>query len=279
MSIAQSAMIVALTVHCWTARKQDKQVAKEVDDRHGAKDAGRYNKLLIDKAHIQPLQSLANAIREEHYKLTLPWMDNGGRLLPSKLFMDWRDRIEALRESYRVAVEAFVDRYEATLVPEARQRLGTLYNPADYPRGDDVRAKFGVTHDFMPVPSANDFRVDISEDERQRIQAEIAERMETRQREAMAEAWARVRDCVSRIYDRTSADKPVIHDSLMENTRELLGLLPGLNVANDPALSAIAQDIGKYLVVDTIKLRNQPTTRTSIAAAAKEILARIPKEL
>lgn len=279
MSITTSAMIVTLTVHCWTARKQDKKVAKEVDDRHGAKDAGRYNKLLIDKAHIQPLQSLANNIRDEHYKMTLPWMDSGGRLLPSKLFMDWRDRMENLREQYRQAVDKFVDRYEATLVPEARQRLGTLYNPADYPRGDDVRSKFGVTHDFMPVPSANDFRVDISEDERQRIQAEIAERMEARQREAMAEAWARVRDCVSRIYDRTSADKPVIHNSLMDNTQELLRLLPGLNVADDPALSAIAQDIAKYLVVDTIKLRNYATTRTSIAATAKEILDRIPKEL
>ena len=155
MSITTSAMIVTLTVHCWTARKQDKKVAKEVDDRHGAKDAGRYNKLLIDKAHIQPLQSLANSIRDEHYKMTLPWMDSGGRLLPSKLFMDWRDRMEGLREQYRQAVDKFVDRYEASLVPEARQRLGTLYNPADYPRGDDVRAKFGVSHDFMPVPSAN----------------------------------------------------------------------------------------------------------------------------
>lgn len=279
MSIANTAMIVTLTVHCWTARKQDKKVAQEVDDRHGAKNAGRFNKLLIDKAHIQPLQTLADAIRGEHYKMTLPWMDSGGRLLPSKLFMNWRDRMDTLREQYRVAVDTFIDRYEQELIPEARKRLGTLYNPADYPRGEDIRVKFGVSHDFMPVPSAADFRVDISEDERARIQQEIAEKMAERQREAMADAWIRVRDCVTRIYDRTSAEKPVIHDSLMDNTQELLQLLPGLNVANDPGLSAVAQDIGKYLIVDTIKLRNYADTRERIAAAAKEILGRIPKEL
>lgn len=279
MTIAQSAMIVTLTVHCWTARKQDKSVAKKVDDMHGAKDAGRYNKLLIDKEHLDPLQSLANTIRNEHYKLTLPWMDTGGRLLPSKLYMDWREKMQDLREQYRMAVDKFVERYERELIGEARKRLGSLYNPADYPRGADLRVKFGVEHDVMPVPTGNDFRVDIDEAERKRIQDEITDRMADRQREAMADAWARVRACVSTIYERTSADKPRIHDSLMDNAQELLRLLPGLNVADDPELTAVAEAIAKHLIVDTIKVRNYATTRRSLAIAAKDILDRIPKEL
>lgn len=279
MSITTSAMIVTLNVSCWTARKQDKQVTAEVDKIHNAKDAGRYNKLLVDKAHLDPLLSHAGKIRNEHYKLTLPWMDNGGRLLPSKLFLDWRDALDKLRSEYDDLIDTFISRYESELVPGARARLGTMYNPEDYPPSSELRRKFSVDFDIMPVPSGNDFRVEIDETERQRIQDEISDRLEQRQKEAMAAAWDRVRECVSTIYDRTSAEKPRIHNSLMDNAQELVRLLPGLNVANDPALTAITEAIAQRLIVNTMSLRDSAINRKVIAKHAQEILARIPKEL
>ncbi len=78
-SLQTQAMLVTLSVSCWTGRVQDKKVSAEVEQTHGATDAGRYNKLLVDKAHMDPLVQFAGKVRQYHYKMTLPWLDNGAR--------------------------------------------------------------------------------------------------------------------------------------------------------------------------------------------------------
>lgn len=276
MSLNNKAMIVTLNVSCWTARKQDKKVSAEVDAAHNARDAGRYNKLLVDKSHLDPLTSHAGKIRQYHYKMTLPWMDNGGRLLPSKLFMEYRNGIDSLRTEYQRLVDDFLKVYASNLVQDARLRLGTLYDPQDYPDSSELRQKFGVEMDILPVPTAADFRVDVAESEINRIRNEISTNVALRQRKAMDDAWDRVRDVVSTIHLRLSADKPVIRDSLVENAQELMTLLPGLNVVDDPEMSAVAKDITDNLLVDVWTLRNSRATRAKVAAAAQTILQRIP---
>lgn len=69
--------------------------------------------------------------------------------------------------------------------------------------------------------------MDVANSEVARIQEEITRRVNERQKQAMQEAWARVREVVSTIYERTSADKAVIRESLMDNATELVRLLPG----------------------------------------------------
>lgn len=276
MSLNNKAMIVTLNVSCWTARKQDKKVSAEVDAAHNARDAGRYNKLLIDKSHLDPLTSHAGKVRQYHYKMTLPWMDNGGRLLPSKLFMEYRNGIDSLRTEYQRLVDDFLKVYASNLVQDARVRLGTLYDPEDYPDSTTLREKFGIEMDILPVPTAQDFRVDVAESEINRIREEINRNVVLRQRKAMDDAWSRVHDVVDTIYLRLSADKPIIRDSLIENARELTALLPGLNVIDDPAMTAVAKEITDNLLEDVWTLRNSRAARAKVAAAAQAILQKIP---
>lgn len=278
-ALASKAMIVALNVSCWTARKQDKQVSLEVEQKHGAHDAGRYNKLLIDKTHLDPLTSFAGKIRNEHYRLTLPWLDNGGRLLPSKLFFEYSAVMDKLKLEYQALVDNFVQLYGSRLVNEARQRLGTMYNATDYPPATMLKTKFGVDIDIMPVPRGADFRVEVGDAERARIQTEMEERTKKRQQEAMKDTWERVRSCVDLIHIRLSASKPIIRESLMENTQDLIKLLPGLNVTEDPLMASIADDIATNLVTPTWDLRNNETTRALVAKEAARILSRIPTQL
>lgn len=127
---------------------------------------------------------------------------------------------------------------------------GTLYDPEDYPDSSTLREKFGIEMDILPVPTAQDFRVDVAESEINRIREEISRNVVLRQRKAMDDAWSRVHDVVDTIYLRLSADKPVIRDSLIENARELTALLPGLNVIDDPAMTAVAKEITDNLLED-----------------------------
>src|SRR5574340_1123555 len=81
--LQQLAMLASLNISMWTARKYDRKVTTEATRSHGAaEDAGRFNKLLVPKTAIQPLEQAAGAARREHDEWTLPWGNNGERLLP-----------------------------------------------------------------------------------------------------------------------------------------------------------------------------------------------------
>lgn len=275
MSLQDKAMLVTLSVSCWTARKQDKKVSAEVEASHNARDAGRYNKLLIDKAHLDPLTSYAGQIRNYHYKMTMPWMDNGARLLPSKLFAEYSKEIRRMKQEYASLVSALVQKYP-TLVQEARQRLGTMYEPDDYPDSSELYGKFDVETDIMPVPDGADFRVAVGDTERERIQREISDRVAKRQKAAADSAWVRVREAVGRVVTCLSAPKARIFDSLTENLEDLVRVLPGLNINEDPDMDRVCERIVNGLIVDPERLRKSAVTRDRVRVEAEAILQLCP---
>jgi hypothetical protein len=267
-----------MSVSCWTARKQDKKVSAEVEASHGAHDAGRYNKLLVDKVHLDPLTSFAGQIRMYHYKMTAPWMDNGARLLPAKLSMEYFAEVRRLKQDYQDKVRQFVHLYSTTLVQAARQRLGTMYNPGDYPASSDLFRKFDVEVDIQPIPDGQDFRVDISDAERARIAQEIGDKVAERTHAAQRDAWARIREAVTAVESRLSTPKGRIYDTLIGNVETLVRILPGLNIANDPRMDQVCREVTDRLIVDPQRLRDSISSRKRVAEAAREILGMMPNE-
>ena len=269
-------MLADLTIHRWTATKHDPSVSAEVERTHSAKNAGRYNKLLIDRAHLADIDALGNQLRAFHYKHTLPWSDKGARILPSKLFMTYQDGFNDLRDKRSAAVDKFIDLYP-NLVADARTRLKTMFDPFDYPDVSQLRQSFGVDLEIMPVPSAEDFRVGVLNDQMQSaIRRDILQKLEERGKQANRECWLRVDEVVGRIAEQCSKPKGRIYDSLMDNARDLALVIDGLNITDDPSITAIGDDL-RALIVDPEDLRKSATTRAAIARLANDILQRVPR--
>lgn len=272
MTIHENAVLVRLNIAQWTARRYDKNASKEVAQAHGAKDAGRFNKVLIGREHLEPIEQLAGTLRTKHYQLTLPWQDDGTRLLPTALFMAYSEAMSEIQTKFSDAVTQFVNEYPK-LVNDARQRLGTLYRPEDYPV--TVAERFGVQIEYTPVPSTDDFRVVASKDAAQMIRDEVTKSvsatLELRQKEALKECWARVQDTVSRVQERCASAKPVIRESLMESVQELIDLLPALNITQDPELTKIHSELHKLLESPT-RLRSNAGARSRVAQEAQALL-------
>lgn len=177
-------MLVTLSVSQWTARKHDAAASKEVATNHQAGNAGRFNKLLIDTNYLQPIAKMTSALREYHYTHTLPWTDDGRRLLPSKLYFEYTKAMRDMKAQFDTKVVDFIKAYP-TIIAAERKRLGTLYNPEDYP--PDVAAKFSVAIYPEPVPSGGDLRVDIGADIKL-VRAEIEAATQERLKAAMGTA-------------------------------------------------------------------------------------------
>ena len=269
------AMLVELTIRQWAARKHDKKVSREVDQGHGAKNAGRYNKQLIAKDALEPIAKKASAIRLFHYARTLPWGNNGQRLLPAKFFLDYRNELVKHRDEFNRLVDTFMASYPQ-LVSDARTRLGSLYDPNEYPPATDVRLSFSVEFDIFPVPTAGDFRVDVANEERSEIAAQIEAATQERQANATKACYIRVRDVLQRMKQQCVAGKTRITDSLIEDTRDLTDMLDDLNIGDDPELTRIASEIRKDLLVDADDLRRSPKTRQAVGDRAAELLDSMP---
>jgi len=270
--IQSRAMLATLSISAWTARKQDKKISAEVEAAHSAYDAGKFNKLLVNKALLDPITKLTSRIREFHYCMTLPWADSGARLLPSKLFMDYTAKIRAFKAEFDKLVKDLQAAYP-TEVQAARNRLGTMYDPGDYPDSYDLKEKFSVNLDFSPVPSAQDFRVDVSTEAQAELRQSITQAVSERQAEAVKATYARVRDVVSKIAERLSDEKAVFKDSLIGNAQDLCAVLDGLNITDDPKLSELARRIRTDLNVPCIQLRSSFVARHRTAELANNILA------
>jgi hypothetical protein len=270
------AMIANLQIRSWTARRFDKAVTHEVDTLHQAHAAGRYSKLLVDKAALDPLTKHAGKIRDYHYRMTLPWGDNGDRLLPARQYQDYTATLRGLRDEAERLTAAFVADYPR-LVAAAKSHLGTMYDPRDYPQPAEISGRFAVQVDFLPVPDAADFRVDLTAAAVDEIRDSILDTVKERQAAAGRECWLRLQETVGHLAAAMAKDKPIFRDSLVGNLAELVELLPKLNVMDDAALDTLCADIARFLAarVTPADLRRDPALRAETLERATDYLLRI----
>jgi hypothetical protein len=173
MDLSTKAMLAAIHISLWTARKHDRKVSREVATLNGANEqAGRYNKRLFCEApKLDEIQTIAGRIRQYFYRVTLPWSDEGLRILPAELYFEFNAQMRDFAAEFRYAVDEFLDAYD-TYVKEAQPMLGSLFRLKDYPPAEKVKEKFALRPEILPIPTGDDFRVSLSEDEQARIARE-----------------------------------------------------------------------------------------------------------
>ena len=275
--ITERAMLAAVHISLWTAVKHDRKVSQDVADQHGAHHAaGRYNKqLLHGAARLDDLRTLAGQIRQYFYKVTLPWSDEGFRLLPSKFYFDVAAQMRRDTSDFELAVEAFLTVYPK-YIAQVRPELNSLFREEDYPSAEKLRGKFGVKLDILPIPSGADFRVELSAEE----QARVAREIDTSVRQSLArgteDLWRRLREVVSHMADRLSEPDTRSHPTLVTNVAELVEILPRLNVVEDQELDRLAGQVrAKLCAHSTQELKKQDGLKAQTASSATEIVAEI----
>lgn len=277
-ALSSRAMLCSLSISQWSARKHDAEASQEIAERHGAQaDAGRYNKILIPKNALAEIQRIAGEARREHYFMTLPWDDNGYRVLPAAAYMEHTEKQRGFSQEFLTAVDLFAAGFEQ-LVTESRTRLGGLFRADDYPSASEIRDKFSFETKVLPLPDANDFRVSLGDEEKERIKRQITASVEASLQVASRELWQRLYEAVSHMAERLSAYKVtedgVIHpfrDSIVANLTKLVDVMPKLNITGDPELERLASQVRSTLLVDPKELRASETVRSDTAKAAADI--------
>jgi hypothetical protein len=287
MAIQNAAILVDLNIGAWTGRKLDKNVSSEIDVAKGTKaKGGNYHKhLLAGTDKLDAVQKIVSAVRVWHYEQTLPWSDGGSRLLPMKNFFDYKRTLSMFEAQFTRAVDEMVSEYPV-MVTAAAFQLGALFNRADYPEADTIKAKFKFNYVFMPVPTAGDFRIQAADEAIAELQAQAEQHVTTRLNDAMKDIWTRLHECLSHmstkltdlptprvLKDGTEMYSQVFRDSLVNNAVELCGLLTKLNVTDDPDL-----ELARHKLEDAIfgvtadDLREDDHVRSALKSEVDSIL-------
>lgn len=283
-SIQSRAMLASLSISKWLATRTDKRVTEEVASNHGvnSRRAGHYRKHAIDVEHptYRAVGTAISSLRSRHFYWTLPWGENGARILPAANFDKYSADMRILRTDFDNAVANFVADYP-TLAAKARSELGTMFDPSDYPQ--DISAKFGVEVSIMPLPDANDFRVDLPDDAIDEIRGNIKRDMERSMTDAMRDPYKRLFDRVHSIAENVGniggegADGKkrvgAVYDSTIEGLRDLCNILDGLNLTGDPQLTDFgARALALIDGIDAKAIRDMaPGQRVDIAQQASQI--------
>ena len=279
--IASSAMLVELSISCWTARKLDKRVSNQVDAENSTRvRAGNYHKnLLAGTQKLENIVKFAANARAWHNFNTLPWSDKGLRLLPMANFMAYKERLNELENEYGALVQDFLVSYP-NLVSAAAFQLGSLFDRSEYPEVDAISDKFRFNYVFTPVPTAGDFRIDINEQAKAELEQQYQSNFDSRISGAMKEAWSRLHECLShvseRLEDSGEDNKPkVFRDSLVHNAHELVDMLKVLNVTKDPELErARAMLAQTFTGLEAKELRESEGARKGVKAEVDAILSK-----
>lgn len=272
--ITERAMLAAVHISIWTAIKHDRKVSREVAEQHGAyAGAGRYNKQLLREAErLESLRSLSGQIRQYFYKITLPWSDEGYRLLPAHFYFELTTEMREFEQSFAQQVEEFLAVYPS-YIDQVRPELNGLFREEDYPSTEKLRNKFGVRLEVLPIPSGNDFRVTLSEEEQARVAREIDENVRQSLQKGTEDLWIRLKGVVAHMVERLNEPESRFHASLVTNICELVELLPRLNVNQDADLNRFAGEIRDRLCGFTARdLKKNEILRAATVNDAAQIL-------
>ncbi len=275
--ITERAMLAAIHISIWTAVKHDRKISRDVASQHGAHEsAGRYNKQLLRGAEkLEALRSLAGQIRQTFYKITLPWSDEGYRLLPAHFYFQLTTQIREFEAAFARSVDEFLEIYPS-YIEQVRPELNGLFREEDYPTVEKLRGKFGLKLEVLPIPSGNDFRVTLSEEEQARVAREIDESVRQSLNRGTRDLWIRLTEVVRHMVERLNEPESRFHASLVTNVFDLVELLPRLNVNHDEELNRFAAEVKDRLCgFSAHDLKRNEVLRATTASDAAQILSKM----
>ena len=277
-TIADRAMLVGLTIRQFNPTVTDREITDEVSAAHAISgDMGKYKKNLIVKERIKPLTKFAGEVRAEHYRRTLPWCEDGARILTSEGYFEYAAWMRDQQAKWNdELVPAFVAAWDS-VVAEAQSKLGSAFRRSEYLTADQLRGKFDFRWSVRPVPVADDFRVSLSVGEVAAIRSDITAGLRATVDEAMRDVWGRMREVVGkmaerlRAYDPSKPGEAPFRDTLVSNIAELVDILPSLNLTADPAVADFTAKMRALVQHDAQTLRDNMFTREDVAKRAESI--------
>jgi hypothetical protein len=253
-----------------TRRKlSDAQTTQAANSFDAAADLVSASKKLIDTSH--PAYKAATAIKSQAMSywrgMTLPYPQDGVRLIRQADVESFEIKMREFKDQLAAAAANLQLEYEAIKVA-AREKLGQLYNPADYP--PTLEGMFTISWEYPPVEPPRylmNFNPELYEQEQNRVQQRF-ENAVAMAEEAFAEQLSdMVSHLIERLADNPDGTQKVFRATAIDNFKEFYENFRKMNVRSNPQLeSLIAQASNLVGGVSAQELRTDKSLRQNLTA-------------
>ena len=283
-SISSAAMIVDYSASVWTARKKDHKASESVNYVNNA-DKGVANvskNILGNCPELEEVVKYAANVRNNvHYRMTLPWLDSGPRLLTTAQYFKYHGDMTQCQQEFYTLVDKFLEAYPY-LIAGAQAKVGGMFNAEEYPTLDSVRSKFAfrITYDELPDGgNTGDWRLDLPHETLQGVRADAATTYQNRLQGAMHSVWQRLHDNLATLVRQLDVNEKGkgnrVYDTVFDRALELVDMLGTCNVTGDSQMEAMRRQLETALhglnleqIKNSPSLREETRTKLTVAIAA-----------
>jgi hypothetical protein len=206
-------------------------------------------KKLLDTNH--PAFKAVTAVRgkvQSYWKSqSLPYPEPGVRLIRQNGVDEFAAKMRELQDELTEAVGA-LDRCYSELKAAARERLGSLYNPGDYP--GSLVGLFSIEYDFPSVEPPDYLRQlnpELYADECRRVQSRFDEAVRLAEQAFTAELARLVSHLTERLSGNEDGKPKVFRNSAVENLTEFFQRFRDLNVRSNEQLDNLVDDVQRVI--------------------------------
>jgi len=297
-ALHEKATKIAIRGTQWRNYKKSHKATKAAAETHKTTEKWvRASITLVDKKFVDAPRKILSAARNYLEGSTagaadgkfigglLTWED-GYRILPNLLNEQVMRNLGQFKSEFLDAV-AELRAVLPTAIDAARSENPDLFSAADYGASyvksssvDDIvdRYSFEIDRGRLPEPGQGDFRIDNSDEAQEAARAADEEKSTGKAREmrdhvvgtviSVAEHFAERCE----VFDPENKGKSPFRDSTVEKVRDLIGVLPALNIDNDARIEKARQGLIDALGNKSAKeLRESDNAREDTAAKARAV--------
>ena len=204
--------------------------------------------------------------------MSLPYPEPGVRLIRQDQIDTFTAQLTSLKEELDEAVWR-LDEHYAELKSAARDRLGSLFNSADYP--ESLRGMFQVAWDFPSVEPPDYLRQlnpDVYRQECERVASRFDEAIQLAETAFVEELQNLVSHLTERLSGQTDGKPKVFRDSAIENLTAFFDRFRQLNIRSNEQLDDLVGQCQQVVSgVEPQTLRDSQVLRTSVASELSQV--------
>ena len=275
-SFREKAITVRLRRAMYIPTKYDSAATAAAESSFGAGNVGRYTKRLLKNCtQLKDVQKAFQDVYTYVIDHTLPWMDEGVRVLPNASYVDFAQEVGEFRRKALSKVEKLGAVWDSAVLAD-KARLGSMWNPMDYPTKEEMLAKWGISVVFSPIPASEDFRIDMDEADRKALDDAIHEVEQSSTGYLLKEMLKPVAAMAAKLSVPIGDEGSIFRDSLMGNLKDVANRAKKLNLNHDARVDEVIADIEKVTNSVTLTaLRETTEVRNATAKQMKSLADKI----
>lgn len=247
------------------------QKAQAADAFGAEHDSLSASKRLLDVRHpaFRGVNAVKGRITSYWKGVSLPYPEPAIRLIRQDRIEVFNQQLADFREELQEAVDHLEQHY-IELRSAARQRLGSLYDPSDYPASLD--GMFAVAWEFVTVEPPSYLRQlnpEIYQEECARVQARFSEAVELAEAAFLDELHRLVAHLTERLTGQSDGKPKVFRDSAVANLTERFR---DLNIGSSEQLDQLVDQAHQIVRgVQPQSLRDNRVLRQSVAEELTQV--------